>query len=872
MEATLTHRNRFAHSGKNASVLPAVLALLCPACGGDGSGSSPPAAPETPPAAEITLWNATAAVTQADRGFNDAGGNVGDLNDRYGRSSFESETAGSTRYVERFRWDFSGAPLLDVFTGRFLSAMSLTDTLGTFDGTGRVVPIRFDQHVFNLDAMDGDLSEPGGPRRANGLCVTLRYPGAGDLALRMEIKDPLGGVRYTRVTVAPGLADQKHCWRFRETYRTAGRDLDLTRAKVVALVIERGHVADGIRNPDTGTIDWLGVSWQVDRVDSLPSDDDALLELIGRRSYQYFRDFASRHPGSMGLPADRSTFPDLLSVGGAGFAFASHVVAAHRGWVPRDMAATSVVEALRVLDNAGAFGPERVGRLGHCGFFYHFVGVDGRRKLNFDFAVTAANEAENTVEVSTIDTALAVAGMLVAQSYFDGAGAVEEEIRRRVQSIYDRVDWRCMLEPTRQQLYLGSKPAEARGGPAFSIPDGRPGGHYYSGTPGAPATLDYTTDEALIALLMGIGSTTSALPSSTWCAPIRPRDADGFVRTWPGSPFTFFFLSSFIDPRALAATAACPGEASVDWFSNTRAAFLRMIQAAERNPRGFNTYGPDAWGVSAAEGPADAYFAYGLSTLAVDPAPFEDGTVTYYGALAALPFGSDLRERALRVARKAFERGHWHSRFGLPDAWNQGISQGAVSVPGGAAALRRTGVWVGRATFGIDVGPMLLAIENARSGLVWQLSAKNPNLQRALGRLAAPQVSFLEAESGEGGRVMTRSAASGQRTVLLQAGQATVIPAGPACCGGRYAITLRYSNDNFGPPEVVTVRLDGAVVGSFTALDTGNFGFGWNQFVSSAEIVPVEIGPGASNTLRVDVTGGDGFGVEIDSIGLRRVD
>ena len=143
MEATLTHRNRFAHSGKNASVLPAVLALLCPACGGDGSGSSPPAAPETPPAAEITLWNATAAVTQADRGFNDAGGNVGDLNDRYGRSSFESETAGSTRYVERFRWDFSGAPLLDVFTGRFLSAMSLTDTLGTFDGTGRVVPVSY---------------------------------------------------------------------------------------------------------------------------------------------------------------------------------------------------------------------------------------------------------------------------------------------------------------------------------------------------------------------------------------------------------------------------------------------------------------------------------------------------------------------------------------------------------------------------------------------------------------------------------------------------------------------------------------------------------------------------------------------------------
>lgn len=847
------------------------MTLFLPACGG-GGGASPPTTLGAPTDAEDTLWDATAAVTQADRGFNDASGSVGDLDDRYGRSTFEPEVAGSTRHVERFRWDFSAAPSLDVFTGRFLSAMSLTETLGTFDGAGTVVPIRFDQHVFNLDAIDGDLNEPGGPRRANGLCARLRYPGAASLALRVEIKDPSGGARFTRVTVAPGAADQKHCWRFREAFRTAGPDLDLTRAKVVALVIERSHVADGIRNPDAGTIDWLGVSWQVDRVDSLPSDDDALLELIGRRSYQYFRDFASRHPGSQGLPADRSTFPDLLSVGGAGFAFASHVVAAYRGWVPREAAAESVVEALRVLDDAAAFGHQRVGRLGHCGFFYHFLGVDGRRKLNFDFPDTAAKKAENTVEVSTIDTALALAGMLVAQSYFDGTGAVEEEIRRRAQAIYDRVDWRCMLEASRQQLYLGSKPAEVRSGPAFLIPDGQPGGHSYSGTPGAPATLDYTTDEALIALLMGIGSNTSALPSGAWCAPIRPRDADGFVRTWPGSPFTFFFLSSFIDPRALAATAPCPGEAPVDWFANTRTAFLRTIQAVGSNPRSFKTYGPDAWGISPAEGAADAYFAYGLGALAVDPNPVEDGTVTYYGALAALPFGADLRERALQVARKAFERGHWHSRFGLPDAWNDDISQGALSVLGAAQSLRQTGPWVGRGTFGIDVGPMLLAIENARSGLVWQMSAKNPNLQRALGRLVAPQVSVVEAESGTGGSVMPRSAASGQRTMLLQAGQGTTLVIPAASGGARYALTLRYSNDNFGPSEVVTVKLDGAVFGSFTAQDTGNFGFGWNQFVVSPVLGPIEIAPGSSHALRIEATGGDGYGVEIDSLELQRVD
>ncbi len=482
------------------------------------------------------------------------------------------------------------------------------------------------------------------------------------------------------------------------------------------------------------------------------------------------------------------------------------------------------------------------------------------------------NESENTVEVSTIDTSLALAGMLVAQSYFDGTGMVEEELRRRVQAIYDRVDWRCMLEPSRQQLYLGSKPTEVRSGPAFEIASGAAGGHFYSGTPGAPATLDYSTDEALIGLLMGVGSTTSPLPSATWCAPIRPRDADGFVRTWPGTGFTYFFLSSFIDPRALSSAAACPGETPVDWFANTRAAFLRMIAAAERNPRGFKSYGPDAWGVSAAEGPADAYHAYGLGALAVDPKPVEDGTVTYYGALAALPFGADLRERTLQVARKAFELGHWHARFGLPDAWNDDVGQGALDVPGAAAGLRRTGAWVGRATFGIDVGPMLLAIENARSGLIWQMSARNPNLQRALGRLAAPQAILLEAEAGTGGRIMQRSAASGQRTVLLQAGQGLTLPVAPVCCGARYALRLRYSNDNFGSSEAVTVRLDGAVIGSFTARDTGDFGSGWNQFVTGAEIGPVELAQGAMNTLRVEVAGGDGFGVEIDSIELRRVD
>jgi len=83
-----------------------------------------------------------------------------------------------------------------------------------------------------------------------------------------------------------------------------------------------------------------------------------------------------------------------------------------------------------------------------------FLGPDGRRKQNFDFEETEAKEHLNTVELSTIDTGLALMGALAAQSYFTGDAAGEAEMRRLAQQIYDRVDWRFMLEPATNRFYL----------------------------------------------------------------------------------------------------------------------------------------------------------------------------------------------------------------------------------------------------------------------------------------------------------------------------------------------------------------------------------------------------------------------------------
>ncbi len=830
----------------------------------------------------VQLEDFSDIVTSVDRGFNDFSGNMSSINKEskpYGL--IDLECSDGDQCALRLEWDFSISDDPEAFTGIFLSLFGLTDTQVTFDGQ-TVETVSFPEHSLDLDDIDGALNEPDGARSYLNICVELSCQGAEDLMLRVELKDTQGGVRFTRLPFPGSPAPQVQCWDFRDPQSygiPAGHDLDIHHAKVLTFIIERQHIADAVRNPERGAIDIQRIWFTSNRQEIQPEDDQELLDLLARRTYQYFLDWLSRKPASLGIPQDRSTFGDLLTAGGIGFALPAHIVAAERNWIARSEAAAHVLGVLRVLDEQAAFGPEPLGRIGHQGWLYHFLGVDGRRKLNFDFPDSPRNEALDTVELSTIDTGLAIMGVLAAQSYFDNDDSVEVEIRERAQAIYDRVNWAFMLEPASQQFYLGWKPNEQREGTPFEIPD--PAGQgSYSGTTSNPATLDFYTDEALIVSLLAVGSTTHPVPAWVYCAWERVRDEQGFIRTFPGALSTYQFFRAFLDAPTLD-LPSCPAEDPVNWFENSREAMLRAIAYAETNPRSFQTYGPLAWGVSAAEGPSDRYRAYGAPPLALNPEPEEDGTVTYYAMLSAVGFGDDLRGRALSALRRAWERGHWHPRFGLPDAFNDDISQADLTVEPGTdnRMLRQSGPWMQRALFAIDQGPMLLHLENERSGLIWNLMEQNPNIQRALERLrnedlnppTAPVQIVLEGEAGSGdGQVMPRSEASGQKTVWLHAGESRTLSF-QLSAGARYSLSVRYSNDNFGPLETVDVAVDGVNVGQFAAQDTGGFGLGWNVFESSGTIGSVDLQPGA-HEVTVSVTGGDGYGVEIDVVTLDRVE
>jgi hypothetical protein len=234
--------------------------------------------------------------------------------------------------------------------------------------------------------------------------------------------------------------------------------------------------------------------------------------------------------------------------------------------------------------------------------------------------------------------------------------------------------------------------------------------------------------------------------------------------------------------------------------------------------------------------------------------------------LSAVSLGADLRAHAISALRKAWQRGHWHYRFGLPDAFHDDISQ-LNDLGTGDRLIRKNGQWVNRALFAIDQGPMLLHLENARSGLIWRLLAENPNIQRSLNRLNAPEEILLQAESGTGnGQVMQRSEALNQRTVLLQTNESRSLSF-PFASEARYRLDVRYSNDNFGPSEIVSIAIDGVQIGSFVALDTGDSGNGWNNFLWSGSVGSVNLTPGL-HTITIVISGGDGFGVEIDAVKL----
>ena len=432
---------------------------------------------------------------------------------------------------------------------------------------------------------------------------------------------------------------------------------------------------------------------------ALPAPTIAFLDTLERGTFAWFWELSD---SSTGLTPDRAPTRSFVSVGAVGFALTAYPIGAERGWVTRAQAAERVLRTLRFFWQARQDSAAS-GITGYRGFFYHFL--DPKTGQRFE-----------TVELSTMDTALLIAGALFCQSYFDRSDPREAQVRALAESLYARVDW-SWIRTRPPTLSLGWTPERG-----FLPYDWR--GY----------------DEALLLHVLALGSTTHPVGPETWGAftqGYRWGRFHGFAHVGFAPLFGHQYPHTWIDFRGIQDdTMRARG---LDYFENARRATLAQRAYAIANPEGFRGYGRALWGLTACDGPIDGTVSIAgrpraFRTYAARGASFteviDDGTVSPAALGGSLPFAPRETALALRAIRSRYGPDVF-SRYGFVDALNPTLDT-AVAVPQGRVVA---GVgWFDTDRLGIDQGPLLAMIENWRTGLVWRVMRTNPHLTRGLRR------------------------------------------------------------------------------------------------------------------------------------------
>ncbi len=402
-----------------------------------------------------------------------------------------------------------------------------------------------------------------------------------------------------------------------------------------------------------------------------PNNDEMLHELQ-RAAFSYFTH--ETNPAN-GLIADRTDPGAPASIAATGLALASYPVAARRGFLSRAEAADRTLVTLRFF--ASSEQSQAADATGWRGFYYHFLDMQSGRRVW-------------RCELSTIDTAFLIAGMLTAAQYFDADNGAELEIRKLATSLYERVEWSWMLNGG-STISMGWKP---RGG---FLPWRWQG-----------------YDEALILYLLALGSPSYPIaPASydAWASSYRWKKIYGHEFLYAGPLFIHQLSHVWIDFRDIR--DAFMREKQIDYFENSRRATYVQQHYAVRNTRALRGYGEHTWGITACDGPGPAkhkvdgvqrrFFGYVARGVPYGP---DDGTLAPWAVVASLPFAPEIVLPTLHAL--SHHPLHLTSRYGFRATLNE-----TFPAPGGKG-------WVSPSHLGLNQGPIVIMVENYRSGLPWQ--------------------------------------------------------------------------------------------------------------------------------------------------------
>ncbi len=415
-----------------------------------------------------------------------------------------------------------------------------------------------------------------------------------------------------------------------------------------------------------------------------PMSDDELLTMVEEASFHYYWDAAEPMSGMA-----RESQPgndDMIALGASGFGVMAMIVAAERGFVRREAAVQRMLKITSFLEHAdrfhGAWGHFISGRTGHV--IPHFQIYDDGADL--------------------VETSFMMEGLLAARGYYTRNTPNERELRGRITSLWNSVDWNWFrATPKRDALYW----------------------HW---SPNYGWAIHFRLEgwnEVMITYLLAVASPTHPVPPSIYYTGYTGHDG-----TDPyGIPRTYFGITttqSYIPP-----TKDSPGSTGPLFFSHysflgydargvrdrfsdyfeTNRALARISHAYSiANPKNFKGYGANSWGLTAVDGPDDTYHEY-------KPFLEDDGTIAPTGAVASYPYTPEASLAAIK---------HWYRDLG-DRLWG---------IYGFIDSFNEQQDWYSGIYMGLNQAPQTVMIENGRTGLVWRAFMSNPEIremQRKLG-------------------------------------------------------------------------------------------------------------------------------------------
>ena len=210
---------------------------------------------------------------------------------------------------------------------------------------------------------------------------------------------------------------------------------------------------------------------------------------------------------------------------------------------------------------------------------------------------------------------------------------------------------------------------------------------------------------------------------------IRVHHDQNRCSRWPESAFSISGIGVHVETEWVFTMDRNTHRQAIDYFENSRRATYVNQQYAIRNPKGFRGYGEHAWGITASNGPGPTtrrvrgvtrrYLGYVARGVPYGP---DDGTLAPWAVAASLPFAPEIVLPTLQHCSVTYPE--TENEYGLVCSFNPTFpSRGS----GGSG-------WISHAHFALDQGPVILMIENYRSGLIWRLLRNCPYIVAGLGR------------------------------------------------------------------------------------------------------------------------------------------